>query len=166
MDDRWFGLGDRGRYPARVNMSEEFVKLQLRTDCDDETYVETPWAIPSGKNQYKLENMPFYAYDLSLHDIVEAVPQDEGFPLVTRVVAKSGNKTLRIIFNGEVGKSKKTETILDDLEEFGCEFECASPTYVVVTIPSNSDFDRITNHLTDNDLKWEYGDPSSKTLFG
>ncbi len=144
---------------------DNLVKIELRVDADGETHVETPWATPLGRNKFRLENMPFFAYDISLHDVVEAKKQKDGFPLVKRVVEKCGNRTVRVIFRGAVGKSKKTEAILDDLEELGCDFECANPKLVVVLVPPDSDFDTVTKYLDNKKLNWEYADPSSATLF-
>jgi hypothetical protein len=60
--------------------------------------VETLWAFDLGGGQYRLDNLPWYAYRVSLGDVVEARPDETGQLQVLRVVSKSGNRTLRLIF--------------------------------------------------------------------
>ena len=44
------------------------VKVVLTTEKDGQVYVETPWALPVGLDTFELDNLPFYAYGLSLGD--------------------------------------------------------------------------------------------------
>ena len=64
------------------------VKVELRDRSDR---VETLWATPVGRDRYKLDNSPFYAYGVSWQDVIEARPEREGdIPTLVRVVRKSG----------------------------------------------------------------------------
>jgi hypothetical protein len=111
------------------------VKLEIRveSDDDDEVYVETPWAIPVGRNRYKLDNCPFYAYGVSWGDVVEAAPQSNGvFPLFIRVLEKSGHRTVRLILDPPSNKSEDSQDLLDTLVRMGCSYEGANPSYIVV----------------------------------
>ncbi len=70
------------------------VKVELRDRSD---HVETLWATPVGRDRYKLDNSPFYAYGVSWQDVIEARPEREGdLPTLVRVVEKSGNRTIRV----------------------------------------------------------------------
>ena len=62
--------------------------------------VETLWAYDLGSDNYKLDNLPYYAYGVSCDDVVLApFDEDEEFPTFQKVVSKSGNRTIRIIFD-------------------------------------------------------------------
>jgi hypothetical protein len=67
-------------------------------DEDGSINVETLWAFDLGQDAYRLDNSPFYAYSVSVGDVVFAPvdPQDER-PTFQRVLEKSGNRTVRVI---------------------------------------------------------------------
>lgn len=46
-------------------MKDNLVKVVLRLEEAEEVYVETPWATDLGGGRYRLENCPFYFYDLA-----------------------------------------------------------------------------------------------------
>src|SRR6476620_6158325 len=61
--------------------------------------VETLWANVVGEDLYELDNLPWYAYNVSAGDIVEAHPDANGQLRVARIVRKSGNRTIRILLD-------------------------------------------------------------------
>ena len=72
----------------------ELVKLLL---AGPDGEVETPWAEKISDRLFRLDNMPFFAYGVSVDDIVEAEPtEDEGFFRFLRVHQSSGNRTIRV----------------------------------------------------------------------
>src|SRR4051794_38179269 len=95
----------------------DMVKVELR---DRDNNVETLWATPLGRHRYRLENSPFFAYGVSWLDVVEARPPATGeMPAFVRVVEKSGHRTIRIIFDPPVNKSRKSRAVLEKLVEMG-----------------------------------------------
>lgn len=147
---------------------EEYVKLEIRTETegDDEVYVETPWAVRVGKNRFRLENSPFYAYRVSFGDIVEAVSQ-RGISsfLFKRVIEKSGNRTVRVILDPPSDKSRKSKKLLEKLVEMGCSYEGANPAYIAVNIPPEVDLELVCDFLTETGQQWEHADPAYRDLY-
>jgi len=146
---------------------ENLTKIELRVeDGEGGAYVETSWAKPVGDGLFQLENSPFYAYGVSWLDVVEArKPEDNGFPVFTKVVEKSGNRTVRVIFNPPIEDGNVSKKIVDTLVELGCSFEGANPSYIAINIPREVDFWKIRDFLVEKELEWEYADPSYSTLF-
>ena len=54
----------------RALAEQGFVKIEMR---DSDGYVETAWAqrTDPGRDEFRLDNNPFYAYGLSADDIVQ-----------------------------------------------------------------------------------------------
>lgn len=52
--------------------------------------VETLWAFDLGGGHYRLDHLPWYAYRVSLGDVIEASPDADGQLHMVRVVRKSG----------------------------------------------------------------------------
>ena len=142
--------------------TEHFVKVKLVDDDD----IETLWAVALGNNLFRLDNSPFYTYGISWQDIVEATEEAEDFYEFVRIVEKSGNRTVRIIFQNFTGNDEQGKRILKDLENLGCSFEGINSKLISINIPSTVDFDSVVNYLSGrNDLQWEYADPSYGDLF-
>lgn len=133
---------------------------------DGSTDVETLWATHLQRDQYKLENSPFYAYGVSWQDIVHApFSEEEGFPVFAKVVTKSGNRTIRIIFDPPVSPGNESDKILQGLVTLGCDYEGANKSYIVVNIPPAVALDAVRNYLIDRNAKWEHADPAYDSLF-
>lgn len=80
-------------------------------------------AVEVGPNQYRLQNIPFFAYGLNLDDVVEAVRID-GVLEIQRVVTRSGNDTYRFILEGPDLKGD-VATGVDKLRKLGFKLERA-----------------------------------------
>jgi hypothetical protein len=142
--------------------TEHFVKIKF-VDGDD---IETLWAVALGNNLFRLDNSPFYAYDVSWQDIIEATEEAEDFYEFVHVVEKSGNRTLRIIFQNFSGNDEQGKQILSDITNLGCSYEGANSKLISITIPSTVNFESVVNYLSkQNDLNCEYADPSYEKLF-
>ncbi|MFN5028037.1 MAG: DUF4265 domain-containing protein [Burkholderiales bacterium] len=128
---------------------------------DGSTVVETLWAFDLGADQYRVDNLPFYAYGVSAADIVLApFVAEEGFPTFQRVLEKSGNRTIRVIFEPPLAPGNQSRGLLDQLVAIGVEYEGANPTYVVLNIPPRVDFREVVTILLNAKAKWEYADPT------
>ena len=76
-------------------MADRAVKIALHGPDGE---VETLWANAAVEpGLYVLDNVPWYAYEVSLGDTVEARPDATGYLEMVRVVKKSGNRTIRVI---------------------------------------------------------------------
>jgi Domain of unknown function (DUF4265) len=138
------------------------VKVALR---DPHGNVETLWATPLGRHQYRLENCPFLAYGVSWLDVIEARPPADGeMPAFRHVVRKSGQRTVRVIFEPPVNKSRQSKAVLERLVAMGCSYEGANPGYIAVNIPPGVDLAAVCAYLTSTGRKWEHVDPTYADL--
>jgi hypothetical protein len=144
--------------------SRQLVKVALQ---DDDGNVETLWATPLGRHRYRLENCPFLAYGVSWLDIVEARPPSKGeFPAFVRVVKKSGNRTIRIIFKPGIDKSRKAKAVVERLVDMGCSYEGAHPGFIAVNIPAKVDLVAVGAYVTSKRRRWEHADPTYAEIYG
>jgi hypothetical protein len=142
--------------------NDDLVKVEL-SGPDGEK--ETPWAAPVGANLYRLDNSPFFAYDVSWQDIIEAEPDEDGFLKFVRVVEKSGNRTIRIILDPPSDKSGASQRVLDTLIEMGCSYEGLNSAYLSINIPASIDLQGVCEYLTNTQIQWEHVDPSYDQLY-
>jgi Domain of unknown function (DUF4265) len=128
--------------------------------------VETLWATHLGSDNYRLDNSPFYAYGVSWEDVVSApFNPEEGFPTFERVVSKSGNRTIRVIFETPIETGNESEQLLQGLIALGCDYEGANRKYISVNIPPGVDLDVVRKYLIEHNAAWEHADPTYATLF-
>ena len=102
-------------------MSSEDNMVKVYVDLPNHWAVggESLWATPLGKDLYRLENVPFYAYGLHFHDVVLATANDEDLkPEIQQVAEASGHQTFRILFREGLDRQEQ-ESILDSLEPLG-----------------------------------------------
>lgn len=126
---------------------------------------ETMWATPVGDHRYRLENSPFYAYQVSWLDVVEALPDSDGLPVFKRMIAKSGHRTVRLIINPGVDEAPARRQVLDHLVTLGCSWEGYNPRYFSIDVPAEVDLAAVAAFLTERGELWEYADPKFDDLF-
>jgi hypothetical protein len=142
----------------------DMVKVGLHAPDDE---FETMWATPVGPDRYRLENSPFYAYGFSWLDIVEARPEDQsGLPVVVRRVEKSGHRTLRLILLPGTKEAPEQQSVLEELNRFGCTYEGYNPRYFSIDIPPGIAIEPVVDYLTRNQYQWEYVDPTYDEVYG
>ncbi len=128
--------------------------------------VETLWATPVGKDLFKIDNSPFYAYGVSWGDTVEAPWSDEnGFPVFLRVVEKSGSKTVRVILDPPAENNNESQQVLDQVIALGCSYEGATRSYIAIDIPKEVDLSKIVKFLTERQVQWEHANPKYEELY-
>lgn len=133
---------------------------------DGSAEVETLWATSLGGDKYRLDNSPFWAYGISWEDIVFApFLESEGSPTFQSVVSKSGNRTVRVIFDPPIESGNESEKMLQGLVAIGCSYEGMSNNYVAVNIPPAVALDSVRNYLIEKDATWEHADPTYANLF-
>lgn len=144
-------------------------KVLFRVPYDDGTEdaeVEALWAWNLGDDRYKLDNYPYFAYSVSWRDIVYApFDTDEGFPTFQKVLEKSGNKTIRLIFDEPYEDGNSTAATIRTLVALGCEYEGANSKFFCINIPAQSDFDAITEFLIKHSIQFEFSDPTYAELY-
>ena len=147
-------------------MEDNLVKVVLRLEEGENIYVETPWATDLGDGRYRLENCPFYFYDLAFGDIFSAEYSESEERLVfVKVLEPSGHKLVRIIFDNPSDKDGQEKVHLENLVDQVCTYEGANPKYICLAIPPEIDLGTITEYLITNDINWEHAAPSYDTLY-
>src|SRR5690349_9936067 len=142
-------------------MSASAVKVLLQED----EFIETLWADPVGPHQYRLDNSPFWAYGVSWQDVVEAHPDSDGMLRMTRVVEKSGHRTVRVILKSGVDESSDSQSIMDGVRALGATYEGMKPTYLAIDIPPGVELMTVAKYLTDHGVEWEHADPRYSDLY-
>jgi len=147
--------------------SQPNAKVLFRVPNEDgSAEVETLWATHLGADTYRLDNSPFYAYGVSWEDVVFApLDPDEGRPTFERVVSKSGNRTVRVIFETPVEPGNKSEQLLQGLVALGCSYEGANRKYISVNIPPGVELNVVRDYLISHETTWEHADPTYASLF-
>jgi hypothetical protein len=133
---------------------------------DGSADVETLWATQVGVDDYKLDNSPFYAYGVSWEDVVTApFNPEEGFPTFERVVSKSGNRTVRVVFEAPLETGNESDRVLRGLVALGCSYEGANRKYFSVNVPPGVELNVVRTYLIEQKATWEHADPSYAALF-
>jgi hypothetical protein len=142
-------------------MDSSAVKVLLQED----EFVETLWADPVGPDLFRLDNSPFWAYNVSWKDIVEAHADPDGQLRMTRVVEKSGHRTVRIMFEPEEAESPRAQAVLHGLNALGATYEGMNPRYLAIDIPPEADLMAVARYLTEHEVQWEHADPRYSDLY-
>lgn len=141
----------------------EFVKIQFHLEQEDgwpPASVEFLWAFRTVDGYYQIDNIPFFAHDVSLGDVVSATPEEGGIFVFDRVIVPSGNSTIQVLLFDE--------TVFDSLRqaliETGCECESNQKAGVSlsVSVPPHLDINQVWDYL-DRGLDrrlWDYEDAS------
>ena len=137
---------------------------QVKVVLTEAGRVETLWADPLGGDRYRLDNLPFWAYGVSVHDVIEARPDDSGRPAFVRVVEKSGNRTVRVVLKPPADRAPESQAVLDGLRALGCGYEGMNPGYLAVNVPPAVDLGAVAAYLTASGQQWEYVDPTYEQL--
>ena len=127
-------------------MADDYVRIVFKLEKDEDDYppvdYERLWARPRGNGLFEIDNVPFFARDISVGDIVTA-REVRGEWMFTDVVQPSGSSTLRaIIFDGT-----QVQGIRDQLREMGCSTELNGSKLISVDIPAQVDLHAVRGWL-------------------
>ena len=112
---------------------------------------ESMWALPLGSDRYRIENVPFYAYDLNYHDVVEARPSAPDLkPSVLKVLERSGHRTIRVMYQDIVSENDRM-TYLASLRDMHVFFERCKARYFALDLEPEADVDEVCRRLDE----WE-----------
>jgi hypothetical protein len=132
---------------------------------DGKPAVESLWAHDVGSDRYRIDNCPFFAYGVSLHDIVLAPPDAKRrLPTFQRVLSKSGNRTIRVLLDPPVETGNASDKLLRALVAKGCGYEAADRSYVAVNVPARVDLLAVARYVSLQNVLWEHADPSDDEL--
>lgn len=137
----------------------QLVKVLLRGPSGE---VETPWAERVGEREFRLDNLPWFAYGVSDDDVVEAEPtENDGIFEFVRVLRPSGNSLVRVILENE----SQVDSVLGPLVEMGCNYEGANSKFISISIPPSVSLEAVASYLTNTRLRWEYANPTFEEIF-
>ncbi len=105
------------------------------------------WARDLGGGLFELRNVPFYAYGLSLNDVVRAVSSDPKLkPEIQEVVRPGGHHTLRVVFTMESSVEAQAR-VMDPLTKLGVTFERANSKYLALDVSPEGHYDAVCEAL-------------------
>lgn len=114
------------------------------------------WATPTSDGCFKIDNIPFYAKNLSCGDLVEASREGNKY-LFKRVVKPSENSTIRIILYDLADEAEVRKSFTD----FGCSIEgTGTPGLIAVNVPKKnleSVIDSLEEAFAEDKLDFEEG---------
>ena len=104
--------------------------------------LETLWAEPLGEDRYRVQNVPFYAYDLSFDDTVIARPIG-GQTIIQQVIERAGHSTYRIFLSrGITTADDAFATYWTPLEAIGVTYEQANDRLLSIDVPAETNIFR------------------------
>jgi hypothetical protein len=151
-----------GDIAVRDDESKRHVKIIVPLEQDEDGYPpvgsERLWALHLGEGRYQLDNIPFFARDLALGDVVSAVPEEgaeEGVLRYQQVLQPSGHSTFRILVHDE----SQVPEVCRLLEQLGCDIERSHlPRLAAIDIPPRVPLTAVRDALAPgvSQERWEY----------
>lgn len=112
-------------------------------DIEDNIAEETVWAISLNNNNYKIDNIPFFAPNLAYEDII-SIENDNGVLYFDDLIQPSGHSTIQVIFFDK----EKSNDVIQNLEKFGCKWESMKEQpYYAIDIAPNIDYKTVKDYL-------------------
>jgi len=121
------------RVTKRPIPRDDLVKVVVRIPNHWFLPAESMWARPVGRGKCQLKNIPFFAYDLNFDDVVRTQPAEDSLPEVVAVIERSGNQTLRVIFESDVA-GKKRLAALAALRPLSVRYEGCDERYFALNV--------------------------------
>lgn len=149
-----------GQYP-------DMAKVLFRVPKGDGgEFCETLWAFPLGNDLFRIDNSPFYAYSVSLGDVVLAPFDDErGIASFERVVTKSGHRMIRVLFETAATDGSTSAQTLAEFVSLGCTFEGSNGRYICIDVPPQVELETVRKVAIHHALQFEHADPTYDDLF-
>src|SRR5688500_13355 len=142
------------------------VKVVIPIEQDDDGFPpftsEGVWAKPLGDGRYEVANAPFYAYGVSLRDVVTARPSGDGEYVRDDVVEPSGHSLVRVKVRRRGLEDDEVERRVarwrSELDSMGCGSELSNlPTLFSVDVPPEVDYAPVRARLDEGAGTGEMG---------
>ena len=128
-------------------MTKNIVNIRIPLPADTGMCSEVMWAKPLGGRRYRLVNIPFYAYNLNLGDIVYAsVSAGDYLPVYRFTEVGSGNQTMRVFFPVAL-KNKERHEFVDQMKRLAASIEWADAQLCALSLPTPVAFDTVFEAL-------------------
>lgn len=136
----------------------EQTKIAFHLAQDEEGFPpadwEHLWARVVGDGLYFIDNTPFFIYDISFGDIVEAA-EESGQLVYRRSVQRSPHSTLRVM----LFRKERAAQLRQRLRELGCATELSHvPGLIAVDVPPEASLASVRSLLNSGEEAgdWEY----------
>lgn len=131
-----------------MSMCEQYKKMLFNLTQDEDGYppvsVEGIWVEPIGAGRFRIENVPFYARDLSCDDVVSGRLDESGTLYFDNLVIPSGNSTFRVI----VHDIDRLEEVRLGVVAHGVSTEVDRRQHLIaIDVPSTMQIEPLLNHL-------------------
>lgn len=131
---------------------------------------EKVWAELLSDDLYKVWNVPAYAYNINIADIVRCRIDEDGIPVVISVVERSGAKTVWIYFS-ETTTPNQINNVLDSISSVKPLIEKGSDRFWYAGFRTEDDcelaIEKLENYQEEGLLEFERGEhpeePFAKT---
>lgn len=137
------------------NLKKMTIKLE-KTSWHDEIY-ESVWVKQINNNIYQLDNLPFYAYNISLNDFLIGKFKDK-ILYFDIVGLHNGHSTYRIIKNKKSDLNEIIKKIQKEISIFKCSFEGNGKGLFSIDVPPDGDIDGLYNWLLEGEKEnlWSF----------
>lgn len=113
---------------------DKHIKVLFHLEQDEDGYppfsIEGLWCKKTGNDTYTVDNVPFYAYGISLADEIR-VTKENGEYYFQSIAHPSENSTLRVHFN-----DKRIQIVKGRLLDMGCKIEISNlPSFISINVP-------------------------------
>jgi hypothetical protein len=130
------------------------VHLEQDEDGYPPTTEESLWVLPMGQGLFQVDNIPFFAWDLALGDVVAADPE-KGMWRFRKVVRRSGHATLRLI----IYDVAEVSPVIERFARLGCLSERSHiPGLIALDVPPSTPWTEVKQLLTEGEAEdlWGY----------
>ncbi len=126
-------------------MPDQLSHVKILFDLENEdgtTDIESVWAVRDGTG-YRLDNIPFYAREVAVDDVVDATLDPDGALRFEGLQRASGHSTIRLWFEHE----DDVQAVRDHLRRLGCPSELDLSRLVAVDVPTTVSYATIRAYL-------------------
>lgn len=119
------------------------VKITYKNN-NQELSEEIVW-VKKVKNLYRIDNIPFFAPNVALNDLIR-VEIEDGEKYFDELIEPSGHSTIQTIFLLEERKNE----VINKLESLGCNWEgLQNQKFISIDIPPKVDYEKVKKVLYD-----------------
>ena len=128
------------------------IMFELEANVSGQREIESVWALPV-EDGFQIDNIPFYACEVALGDVIKARPDENGTLWFEGLVRASGHSTVRLWFASEADVRAKR----DELHQSGCSSELSElPRLVAVDIPPEVSYEQIKVTLDEGESSGQF----------
>ncbi len=137
---------DRAKQSMESSATSHKICVRIPEDSGWKIAAEWFWAEKHEDGTYELCNIPFYAYGLSMHDLVHVRTREDGILEFADVARRGGHSTYRVIANESLD-SPNVKSRLDDVRALGCEVEPANRIHAAIDVAPDADIHKVYSLL-------------------